>query len=596
MTSVANVKKKRRARVNAESEAAAAAQHLVPEADNFAATGALIAAFLPVLLLLPFVNKAFHVDDPLFVWTAQHVAKNPLDFYGFLVNWETTRAHMYEVMQNPPLLSYYVAPFGALFGWREWVLHLAMLVPTALAGLGMYLVAARFCKVPLLAALIGISTPAFLVSATQVMSDVPMTACWLWAMHLWMRGVDKEDRLSLVAGAALIGVGALTKYYALSLLPLLTVHTLLQGREKYHCLLYMLIPAGILLVFEFYTFRLYNLGLLIDAASFANQHRSREGVSALVKILTTLVFMGGCLSTTLILSPWMWSWRWLWILPAAILAVFLIIVVYPNLEILQRVYVLNIDQIGAGLYSEKYREPTNGQLLQWSVWLVAGCHVFFLAFRSLWKKQSADNLTLLLWIGGTFTFTAFLNHHVNARVVLPMAAAVAILAARVIIEHQNAGQMLFAPLWRRWALAGAFLFTLVICNADYQLANSARSAANAIMDRVEFGNVLFSGHSGFQYYMEARGAEAIDQNRSQALPGDNYVLPSNNWFPVLLDKNFDYEARLEEFYDVPTVSTSHYEAYAGFYSDYSGRMPFVFGDIPREKYLVLKLIRLKKES
>jgi len=78
----------------------------------------LLASALPVLLLIPFLGKAFHIDDPLFLYTAQHILDDPLDFYGFPVNWYATAMPMHEVNQNPPLLAYYLAPFGALFGWH----------------------------------------------------------------------------------------------------------------------------------------------------------------------------------------------------------------------------------------------------------------------------------------------------------------------------------------------------------------------------------------------------------------------------------------------------------------------------------------------
>ena len=45
-----------------------------------------------LLLLGPFLGKAVHVDDPLFVWAAQQICRHPLDFYGFSVNWYGVRA------------------------------------------------------------------------------------------------------------------------------------------------------------------------------------------------------------------------------------------------------------------------------------------------------------------------------------------------------------------------------------------------------------------------------------------------------------------------------------------------------------------------
>jgi hypothetical protein len=38
---------------------------------------------ITVLCLLPFSGRAFHVDDPLFVWSGQQIAKHPLDPDGF---------------------------------------------------------------------------------------------------------------------------------------------------------------------------------------------------------------------------------------------------------------------------------------------------------------------------------------------------------------------------------------------------------------------------------------------------------------------------------------------------------------------------------
>ena len=38
---------------------------------------------LVLVCLLPFINKAVHIDDTLFLRAAQQIQKHPLDFYGF---------------------------------------------------------------------------------------------------------------------------------------------------------------------------------------------------------------------------------------------------------------------------------------------------------------------------------------------------------------------------------------------------------------------------------------------------------------------------------------------------------------------------------
>src|SRR5262245_59642932 len=128
------------------------------------------------LCLAPFLGKAVHLDDPLFLWSARQIQEHPLDPYGFQVNWDSVDTPADYVIQNPPLASYYLAGVSALLGWNEYVLHLAFLMPALAAAWGLYFLARRFCRHPLEAALMGTLTPVFLVSATTLMCDVTMLA------------------------------------------------------------------------------------------------------------------------------------------------------------------------------------------------------------------------------------------------------------------------------------------------------------------------------------------------------------------------------------------------------------------------------------
>ena len=101
----------------------------------------LIVGAVTVLVLLLFINKPFHVDDPLFIWTAKNIQQYPADFYGFMVNWYGVDAPMFMVMQNPPLACYYIAMTGALFGYSEVVLHAAFILPAIFAAVGIYCLA-----------------------------------------------------------------------------------------------------------------------------------------------------------------------------------------------------------------------------------------------------------------------------------------------------------------------------------------------------------------------------------------------------------------------------------------------------------------------
>src|ERR1700737_3738281 len=122
----------------------------------------LLLIAITVAVLAPFLNKAFHIDDPLFLWMAQQIAKHPLDPYGFSVNWATSPQPMWEVMQNPPLCSYYIAAVGSLIGWSEPALHFGFLLWPIMSILATFAMARRFCREPFIAVLLTLFTPAFL--------------------------------------------------------------------------------------------------------------------------------------------------------------------------------------------------------------------------------------------------------------------------------------------------------------------------------------------------------------------------------------------------------------------------------------------------
>ena len=104
-------------------------------------------------LLLPFVNRAFHIDDPLFLWAAKQIQTHPADPYGFRVNWYGSDMAMFDVTKNPPLASYYLALVASIVGWSERALHLALMLPALSVVAGMFLLARRWCLNPALAVL-----------------------------------------------------------------------------------------------------------------------------------------------------------------------------------------------------------------------------------------------------------------------------------------------------------------------------------------------------------------------------------------------------------------------------------------------------------
>ena len=64
----------------------------------------------------PFINKAIHGDDALYVWTGKWIQHHPADFFGFEVNEWFSAIPIWKANWNPPGMSCYLAGVGSLFG------------------------------------------------------------------------------------------------------------------------------------------------------------------------------------------------------------------------------------------------------------------------------------------------------------------------------------------------------------------------------------------------------------------------------------------------------------------------------------------------
>jgi 4-amino-4-deoxy-L-arabinose transferase-like glycosyltransferase len=210
-------------------------------------------AVLVLVCLTPFLGKAFHIDDTLFVWTSQQIAQHPQNPYGFTINWYTAPQPMWEVTQNPPLSSYYMAGIARIWGWSEVALHAGFLVVALAAILGTYALARRLTRWPLLAAAATLAAPGFLVSSTTLMCDTMMVALWIFAILFWLDGVERKQPALLLISALLIAVCALTKYFGIALIPLLLLYSLVRTRRIESSLLYLLLPVAALAGYQSWT-------------------------------------------------------------------------------------------------------------------------------------------------------------------------------------------------------------------------------------------------------------------------------------------------------------------------------------------------------
>ena len=546
----------------------------------------IMAALIPIICLLPFVGKAFHLDDTVYIWVARQIRDHPVDFFGFEATWGGYKAFMYDNNLNPPGVSYYIAAVVALFGEREIPLHLAMVIPASATAVGTYLLARRFCSRPLLATICCVVTPAFLVSSSNVMSDTMMLAFYVWAAVLWMRGLDLSSNSLLITSAILMAMSTLTKYFGITIIPLMLVYTIMRTKRMGSWLPILGISIIIIFAYEIYTGIIYGSGHIINAASYASQPMYHSGLSGstLTRILIGFSFLGGSLIVLLFFAPFLIDSvrSSLALVVGTLLGMALLISI--DIETHKAVYVNN--------------KPNWSYLIQFFLYSISGVVVIKLCVEDLWRSRDSASVFLGLSVIGTFIFSTVFNWSVNARSILPMAPAVGILIARRLDQRWCPRTQ--PECWElRWQTIGPLVPTLTIglCLlwADYTWAGSQRAAVKQL--QAEFSKnttpspstIYYAGHWGFQYYMDkSREMPEFDTRSIYAATsvnrGDRLIIPNNNSNPVSVPTDLAIQVKRLNLPACSWVCLMHYKVGAGFYSSMYGRLPYLFGSGPSENY------------
>lgn len=560
-----------------------------------------LVALATLFCLLPFFGKAFNIDDPLFYEVGRHIARAPLDPYGFGFNWYGSEQPMWTITKNPPLACYYLALAGSLLGWSETALHAAFLLPALGVTLGTRALARHFRVAANLSALLVLACPAFLVSATSVMCDVMMLAFLVWAVVCWLRALERPGVLLFVASGALLSAAVLTKYFALAMVPLLVAHAVARRASGMR---WLIAPALTLLTawaYERATAARYGIGLLSDAMAYSRVLRPAFGMTPAQNALVTLCFVGGCFLPVALLEPLHWnrSKRSLWP-PAAALAL------------------SAAGTLALGRAAPSFAARTLG-MTQWARPDIAAQGAIFLflgvlallplaaslrvqrrderaspvAEAASTQTHRADWLLLVGWMLLVLVFAAFLNWVINARSLLPLAPPLAIVAAARVplwarVRRTNARFALAALPVVALPLTAALAVAVATAYGDAQSAARPRlMAQDAARDILPRAPALWAmGNWGFPFYMRQKGVPVIDARRPRLRRGDWVIEPSPmaqiDFVPT---GDWPLIAQGEQRNWVP-LSTMNASTGAGFYAASLGALPFSLAPTPPDIYLL----------
>ena len=499
------------------------------------------------LLLLPFLNKPFTIDDPLFLREAKHALVDPLHPADFEQVWNAgDRLKLSQYLLGGTLPAYVLAPVAAL-GGREWMAHLYQLLLLCGFLIASVSVALRLGCDRLQANTVGLliaSNPVTLAMAATCMPDV-MAA---------MFGMAGMDRLLLfreerrwgpgMASGLLLAAAVLCRA---STAPLLLVAALLLIPATGKRAAESLWPLGVAAVVVAVCVSL-NRGPAANAtvgAAFQVLTSMRNVPRNLVAFLCYQALTGPLLVYALLSSGRKFACG-----VAALVALG-----------------VTLSMVGGAANLVLYAVPA-----ALGICFLLAC-VIVVGRASACQRPLAGVLPLLVWLGSGMVALPYV--YMSAKYLLPGVPAAALL----IVRHAARSRQPRHPLTVALLVALGWISGALIVVGDTTLASSQREAVDRLIaPRIRRGlRVWAGGQWAFLGYAEDAGAKALGNTPPLPEPGDTIVVSRLDYYGML-----DRLPVRRELLNTRTdrhcgVFVLNRRLKAGFYSNRFGYLPFAIG-------------------
>ncbi len=542
----------------------------------------LVAAIV-LMTALPFLDKSFTIDDPFVLAVTANVLENPLDPFAGEFDWFGYLHPIWKTTTNPPLLSYYLAPFVAKWGYSEIALHAAMMLFLVLLAGGMVILSARFGKNHVMPLLFLMLSPAVMVSG-NVMRDVPAAGLATAAIALFVVGTDRENRLYLLLGSLLAGCAILTKYSAIVAIPVMILYPIFKRRIW---LLKWITPALLmLLVWSLHNIAFYGQAHIVYLTLF---RRTVAGIPWQDKACGLFVILGSML----------------YLFPALFIS-----------ELRRRRCICIAGCLPAGVSAfwfvqHYFKWDTDPQYLFWAV--TGGLLLYIALFEGVrrgwrllknWKDDDAsDSLFLFAWLCAPVLFSVIFVPFQAVRHQILALPPLLLLAFRSMERgNKPMSQWLKVSLIVLLVLQGGISY--LVATVDLHFADTYRHMANIVSEEYNSDEyeTWFVGHWGWKFYAERAGLRMRHRDGAIPKPGDVLAWPLRVHFgEAFNDLGDDYMSAfnilkhgtiLKKPYSIGIpIRTMNFHG-ASFYATIGQNVPYRFyQDIDLE---TLKVFRVKE--
>ena len=506
----------------------------------------LVLALIVLAGVLPFADRAFYMDEHIFLLLARSARSNwmfpadtPVLFFG-------TRHADFASHTHPPVGEYFLAGIDWLMPeFNEAPYRMLFAVFPIMAALGFYSVARRFARAPLMLTLLLIASPAFFVMSHTVMMDVPMLAFLLVGLALFLSHID-GSRGRLIPASVCFILAAGIGYTALVPLGCLFLWALYRRRPWVELAAIAAAPTALAIWLGAMTVHFGRFPLADTVSFYLNQPRSTYG-----NVLATFSFLGG-----VGLFPWAFASivdigrKALWTVAAGAIGIASILTV-----------------------------PLTWSSANYRLWFIvlasAGLATLGVAFVGVFQRRArlpAHHSLVALWVPAVLIFFVIVGDMINARYILLALPALYLL----MFSGARAGRI--AP-----AAAVTWILSVGIATADYRFANGYRDWVDHTLTPLQQQGfrVWGAAESGLRFYLEQQGVDSLAATDLDPVGGD--LIVQHNMFryslaeklTVLLIRLNRYE--LTDWFPVRTFNT---QAGAGFHDSRFGLVPYTWSRVP----------------
>lgn len=478
----------------------------------------LFAVAFSLILYVTTADKPVHLDDPLYVRVAERMLVSPADPHGFRINWEgkDLPASIYGAYHFPLWPSLIALPLR-IIGDREAAMHLAQVPFTALALFSTALLATALRAPAWLALGLLAASPAFLVSATTLMPDVPCLALFLAGML----SIAGPGPFRPARSAVLLTMSGFMKLSAMALLPAVAAAAWIRSRSLLRT---ALVPGAALLILA--AWPVFELVRAPAGTAFPDLPSWKFAWTP-GALVAKLAYAGTAMALAVV-HPGVW-----WVLLGAR---------FRRRGTLRAgaaalgcaALFLGLAGLGAweGRVPPVWSPPPEGAS---RFWALAGtfpfCAWLVLVAMEAWRERRsapAGLLLLLAWVASALLGAVIAAPFAGVRYVLLGTPAVAILVARELV-----------PWWKvRWGraavgalLAGTLWLGSAAAWADYRHARCVKGLVlTAVQKLKEDGSRgWLTAHWGLQYYGERLGLRQTETPSAGPRAGDVVIVAGNTF-------------------------------------------------------------------